>query len=143
MASLWQNYRQTDLWRSSFVELTLDSGAEGAAAIVTVVGEVDVYSAPALGDRIDALLADGRRWVVIDLDRVDFIDSTGIGVLVAGLNRLRSVGGRLDLAGPSNRVVKLLRITNLDEVFSLYASVEEAVASTDDGPDVTDDTGQN
>ena len=81
-------------------------------------------------DRIADLLDSGQHQLVIDLGGVEFLDSTGLGVLVAGLNRAREVGGSLSLVCPQERVLKLFRITGLDEVFTVHSTVDEALAST-------------
>jgi len=65
----------------------------------------------------------------VDLGRVDFIDSTGLGVLVGALNRARELGGNLQLICAQERVLKLLRITGLDQVFTVRSTLEEALAA--------------
>jgi anti-sigma B factor antagonist len=111
------------------VDLTLNTRTEAEHTVLEVAGEVDVYTAPALRDRIADLLDGGRQRLVVDLGGVEFLDSTGLGVLVAGLNRAREVGGTLSLVCPQERVLKLFRITGLDEVFAVHSTVDEALAS--------------
>ena len=96
-------------------------------------GRSTCTTAPALRDRIADLLDSGQHQLVIDLGGVEFLDSTGLGVLVAGLNRAREVGGSLSLVCPQERVLKLFRITGLDEVFTVHATVDEALASPSAG----------
>jgi anti-sigma B factor antagonist len=112
------------------VDLTLNTRTEGEYTVLAVSGEVDVYTAPALRDRIADLLDSGQKQLIIDLAGVEFLDSTGLGVLVAGLNRAREVGGSLSLVCPQERVLKLFRITGLDEVFTVHATVDEALAGS-------------
>jgi anti-sigma B factor antagonist len=105
------------------VDLSLTMGTDSAGrTVLEVGGEVDAYSAPTLGERITDILDGGERRLVVDLDGVGFIDSTGLGVLVGGFNRARDLGGRLDLVCGSERVLKLLRITGLDDVFTVHSS---------------------
>jgi anti-sigma B factor antagonist len=111
------------------VDLNLNTRTQGAHTVLEVSGEVDVYTAPGLRDRITDLLDAGQHLMVIDLGGVEFLDSTGLGVLVAGLNRAREVGGSLVLVCPQERVLKLFRITGLDEVFTVHGTVDEALAS--------------
>jgi anti-sigma B factor antagonist len=111
------------------VDLSLNTRTQGEHTILEVSGEVDVYTAPALRDRVTDLLDAGQQLLVIDLGGVEFLDSTGLGVLVAGLNRAREVGGSLALVCPQERVLKLFRITGLDEVFAVHNTVNEALAS--------------
>jgi anti-sigma B factor antagonist len=99
------------------------------AAVLEVGGEVDAYSAPKLRERIDEIVDNGEHHLVVDLGGVDFIDSTGLGVLVSGHNKAREAGGRLDLVCNVDRVIKLLRITGLDDVFAIHPSVADAIDS--------------
>jgi len=111
------------------VELTLNSRTQADRTVLEVAGEVDVYTAPTLRDRIADVLDGGQHRLVVDLGGVEFLDSTGLGVLVAGLNRAREIGGSLSLVCPQERVLKLFRITGLDEVFVVHGTVDEALAT--------------
>lgn len=98
-------------------------------AVLRVSGEVDVYTAPQMRERVIELLADGSLHIVADLLDVDFLDSTGLGVLVGSLKRLRERDGSLTLvASSAGRIPQLLRLTALDRVFTLRQSVLEAIA---------------
>lgn len=102
------------------------------ATVLAVAGEVDVHTGPVLRARIAGLLDLGRRRLVVDLAAVDFLDSTGLAALVAGLNRAREVGGSLTLVCPQERLLRLLRITGLDDVFVIHATVADALADQRD-----------
>lgn len=106
--------------------------AEGgvAATVLAVGGELDVHSAPQLGERITEILGGGARRLVVDLNDIEFIDSTGLGVLVGGLNEARAAEGRLDLACSVERVLRLLQITDLDAVFAVFPTADEALAAS-------------
>jgi anti-sigma B factor antagonist len=118
------------------VDLTLNTRSEADRTVLEVAGEVDVYTGTTLRDRISGLLDSGARDLIVDLGRVDFIDSTGLGVLVGALNRARELGGSLQLVCAQERVLKLLRITGLDQVFTVQPSVAQALAADDSaGPD--------
>jgi anti-sigma B factor antagonist len=110
------------------VDLVLSTYPEGDWAVVSVAGEVDVYTAPQLRQRLLDLGEQGRHRIVVDMDGVEFLDSTGLGVLVGGLRRVRHHGGALRLVCGQDRIVKIFRITGLDKVFDLYDSVDAAVA---------------
>jgi anti-sigma B factor antagonist len=88
------------------------------SVVVRTVGEIDVETAPLLRDCLMALYRDGHRSVVLDLADLDFIDSTGIGVMVAGAKRLRGDGGDLVIRSPRPPVQKVLQLTGLDRVFT-------------------------
>lgn len=75
------------------------------------------------------LIDGGARHVVVDLGRVDFLDSTGLGVLVGALKRLRSVGGSFALVCDKEPLLKIFRITALDQVFPLYPTVDAAIGA--------------
>ncbi|HEY9476300.1 MAG TPA: STAS domain-containing protein [Mycobacteriales bacterium] len=115
------------------MDITLNSRDEPGYTVLEVAGEVDVYTAPTLRDRIADLLDAGQRRLVVNLTSVEFIDSTGLGVLVGSLNKARELGGSLDLVCPQERVLKLLRITGLDDVFSVYRTVDDAVVDSGTG----------
>jgi anti-sigma B factor antagonist len=94
--------------------------------VLAVKGEIDVYSAPRLRERLVELVSEGHRQIVVDLEGVDFLDSTGLGVLVGGLKRLRTHGGDLSLVCTQPRILKVFEITGLTTVFSIATSVDEA-----------------
>jgi anti-sigma B factor antagonist len=94
--------------------------------VLVVKGEVDVYSAPRLREMLVEMVTEGRRQIVADLEGVDFLDSTGLGVLVGGLKRLRSNDGDLRLVCTQPRILKIFEITGLTTVFRISESVEEA-----------------
>lgn len=110
------------------MKLKINSYVESGHSVLGIAGEVDVYTAPTLRERIAEQLDAGQRDLVLDLTDVAFLDSTGLGVLVAGLTKAREAGGRLSLVCSRSSLLKLLRITGLDEVFAVHPTVAEAVA---------------
>ncbi|HUE59024.1 MAG TPA: STAS domain-containing protein [Acidimicrobiales bacterium] len=97
--------------------------------VLSVKGEIDVYSAPRLRERLVELVSQGHRQIVVDLEGVDFLDSTGLGVLVGGLKRLRSHDGELSIVCSQSRILKVFEITGLTSVFRMAATVDEATAT--------------
>jgi anti-sigma B factor antagonist len=97
--------------------------------VLGVSGEIDVYTAPRLRERLLELAQQGTTRVVVDLSEVSFVDSTGLGVLVSGLKRFREGGGDLLLVVVQPQIMKVLEITGLTTVFSVHTSVDEAVAT--------------
>ena len=75
------------------MDLTLTTREEGDRTVVVVGGEIDVYTAPKLREQLVDLVNAGRYHLVIDMEAVDFLDSTGLGVLVGGLKRVRAHDG--------------------------------------------------
>ena len=101
--------------------------------VLEVRGEVDVHSAPTLSTRLTQLVDAGNSCIVLDLGWLSFIDSTGLGALVAARNHAVTAGVTLRLAGTTDRVQKLLRITGLDAVFDTFPTVAAAVATPLEG----------
>lgn len=121
---------QRDELRSN-VDLSLTTRTEGERTIVTVGGEIDVYTAPKLREQLIDLVSAGSYHLVVDMEGVDFLDSTGLGVLVGGLKRVRAHDGSLRLVCTQERILKIFRITGLTKVFPIHNSIEEAISATD------------
>jgi len=111
------------------MELGLEVSERNGTTVLSVRGEVDVYTAPRLREKLVELVSEGRYNLVVDLEAVDFLDSTGLGVLVGGLKRLRSHDGDLSLVCTQHRILKVFEITGLTKVFAIHDSVDAAVAS--------------
>lgn len=108
------------------MELDVKTEREGGVCVVTVTGEVDVYTSPQLKLRLLEAIEGGCSRLVIALDGVSFIDSSGLGVLVGALRRLKERGDELFLVCTRDQVLKILRITGLDTVFHIAATLDEA-----------------
>jgi anti-sigma B factor antagonist len=96
--------------------------------ILRVVGEIHATTAPEFSERLNAAIAQGRTGVVLDLTGVEFIDSTGLSVLLNGLRRVTRVRGTMVLACANPTVLRLFEITKLDSTFEIVADCDEAVA---------------
>jgi anti-sigma B factor antagonist len=107
----------------------VESISAGDCAVLKVAGEIDVYTAPELRQRVISLIDDGARHVIVDLRAVDFLDSTGLGVLVGSLRRLRTHEGSLDLVTDGGRILQLFRITGLTNAFALHSTVPDAITA--------------
>jgi anti-sigma B factor antagonist len=112
-----------------WMELSLATRTVAEHTVLEVGGEVDVYTAPRLRERLIELIDRGARDVVVDLGRVEFLDSTGLGVLVGALKRLRAAGGSFSLVCAKEPLLKIFRITALDQVFPLFETVGAATAA--------------
>lgn len=110
------------------MDLTLETRDVEGRTIVSVGGEIDVYTAPKLRDKITELVAAGTFDIVIDMEAVEFLDSTGLGVLVGGLKKVRAHDGSLHLICNQDRLLKIFRITGLAKVFTIHESAEAALA---------------
>lgn len=109
------------------VDLSLTTRPEGGRTVVEVGGEIDVYTAPKLRETIVSLVAAGQYHLVVDLERVEFLDSTALGVLVGGLKRVRTHDGSLSLVCTQERLLKIFRITGLTKVFEIHPDVASAI----------------
>lgn len=94
--------------------------------VLGVSGEVDLGTAPRLREHLVNLIADGHRHVVVDLTATDFLDSTGLGALVAGFKRLRAHDGDMKLVCLPGRIRKVFELTRLDSVLPIFESVDDA-----------------
>jgi anti-sigma B factor antagonist len=109
------------------VDLKLGHYSKGGVEVVDVEGEIDIYTAPRLRELLIDLAGKGNYQLIVDLDKVGFLDSTGLGVLVGGLKRVRPHDGSLDLVCTQERILKIFRITGLTKVFGIYQTVDQAV----------------
>jgi anti-sigma B factor antagonist len=112
-----------------FVDLKLDHHSKDGIEIVDVEGEIDVYTAPRLRELLIELVNNRFYQLVVNMEKVEFLDSTGLGVLVGGLKRVRAHDGSLDLVCTQERILKIFRITGLTKVFGIHDTVDEAIAA--------------
>jgi anti-sigma B factor antagonist len=100
----------------------------GDAYLISLTGEIDLYTAPEFKQQLLDVIAQGGKEVVVDFSDTTFIDSTTLGVLVGGVKRLRTNEGQLSLVCSDRNITKIFEITGLDRVFTIYPTREEAVA---------------
>ena len=112
------------------MDLKLGHHATDGFEVIDVRGEIDMYTAPRLRELLIDLVSKGSYQLVVNLGKVGFLDSTGLGVLVGGLRRVRVHDGSLDLACTQQPILKILKITGLTEVFGIYQTVDQAIAAT-------------
>jgi len=98
--------------------------------VISLAGEVDLYTAPEFKQQLLHVIAEGGKHVVVDFTDTTFIDSTTLGVLVGGVKRLRAEDGRLSLVCSDRNITKIFEITGLDRVFMIYTTRDEALAKT-------------
>jgi anti-sigma B factor antagonist len=124
-------YRCTSSARETGERMDLDLNVrkDGDHSVLEVAGEIDVYTAPKLREQLIELVSDGSYHIVVDLEKVDFLDSTGLGVLVGGLKRVRNHDGSLQLVCTQEKILKIFRITGLTKVFPIHSSVADAVSA--------------
>ena len=109
------------------MDVTVEPQSDGVA-VVRLVGRLDLASSEAVKQQLVQAVGDGHRRLVVDLDGVDFLDSSGLGALIGGLKVARVARGNLRIARPNDQVRLVLELTTLDRVLQPYATVEEALA---------------
>ena len=105
-----------------------DRSVDADTHIVSVAGEIDLFTAPEFKQRVSAPIDEGRTHVIVDLTETTFIDSSSLGVLIGAHRRLKGRGGRLVVACGQEAILKTFKITGLDTVFTLTESVEAALS---------------
>ncbi len=110
------------------MDVSVTSRASGDRTVVDVTGEIDVYTAPVLREELASLIDAEHTDLVVDLSQVAFMDSTGLGVLVGALKKVRTLGGDLRLVISQDKILKVFRITALTQVFTIHATIDEALA---------------
>jgi anti-sigma B factor antagonist len=132
------------------MELSFRTRTVADWTVLQVAGEVDLATRDELRERLLALVAEGARHLVVDLSALEFIDSSGLGVLIRVRNVMQEQGGSLTLVANQERILKPFRVTGLaDNYFTIVASVEAAVSAGDgtepaggaDGPAAAGDAG--
>ena len=108
------------------MHLQIDVERREGYAILSPQGEIDFATGPQLKDAITETLVGGDVNLIVDLLAVDFIESTGLGALIGGRRRAYAMGGSLSLVCREDQMLKIFRITGLDKVFAIFATVGEA-----------------
>ena len=103
---------------------------KGDVGIVELTGKLDSFlDVGAFHSAIKDLLASGGRHVLVDLSRVDYVSSPGLGALMSGVASVHQAGGQLKLLAPGERVRTLLSVTRLIDLFEIYDDEAGGVAS--------------
>jgi anti-sigma B factor antagonist len=108
------------------MNIAVDEPRQGTA-VLHPDGRLDLVSAAALREAVRRVVAEGSARVVVDLAGVVFMDSSGVGALVAGLKHARQAGGELRIAGAGRPVLTVLELTTLDRVLRPYPDVSAAL----------------
>jgi anti-sigma B factor antagonist len=115
-------------------ELAEESSADGAH-IIRVRGEIHVSTAPEFTQRLSAAIESGKTALVLDMSGVEFIDSTGLSVLLNGLRLVTQMHGRMAIVCANPTVLRLFQITSLDATFDIFDDRAAAIAHVlQDGP---------
>jgi anti-sigma B factor antagonist len=114
----------------NFMSLKLNTRHVGDVMVIDVSGRITLgEGSSAIRDEMRGLATSGTRKVLLNLEDVSYIDTSGIGELVAGLTSVAKTGGAMKLLNPTRRVKDLLRITNLNVIFDVHEDEARAVRS--------------
>ena len=110
--------------------MNIATEAHGAITVIKLDGNLmGGPDASSVNAKLHELIVAGKKLVILDLTAVQFINSSGLGLLIGGVNALRSVGGSLKIAGASAKILALIKITKLEKLFENYPTVKDALAS--------------
>ena len=107
-------------------DLDISVRGEGNARVVHLEGTCDLASAPQLREALTELRPPDVSQIIVELSALEFIDSTGLGLILGALRRLREAGGSLRIAGAQGAVLRVLEITDLDKVIPMYPDLATA-----------------
>lgn len=110
--------------------IRLDTGIRqrDGLQILDVSGEIDVYTAPRFKEVVNGVIASGQNHLIVNMENVTYMDSSGFGTLLSATKRLRPEGGTVNLVKCNNPITRMLRITRLDTIFGTFLSEDEAIA---------------
>ncbi|HSE71771.1 MAG TPA: STAS domain-containing protein [Nocardioidaceae bacterium] len=109
------------------MELEIEVIRQDGHAVVVPRGDVDLATNGRLREAIDELVVGGEVHLVVDLDEVSFLDSTGLGALIGARRKTHAFKGSFALVCTKDQVMKLFTITGLDKVFAIHADRESAI----------------
>jgi anti-sigma B factor antagonist len=111
------------------VDISLSHRRTDGWDIVDVQGDVDLASAPVLRTRLDDLLTSGSRRILVNLEGVSFMDSSGLNAIVAAMRGVREVDGEIAVVCTNETILKILSITGIDRLLTVHPTVDRALAS--------------
>jgi anti-sigma B factor antagonist len=102
---------------------------ELGTTVIVVGGELDAHTAPRLKEELAYVIESGAHQLIIDLEGLEFLDSTGLGALLSALKRARAHDGSVDIICTQIRILRIFKITGLDRVFDIYDSASDVFAA--------------
>jgi anti-sigma B factor antagonist len=95
--------------------------------VFELIGSLDIATSPTVRAALSSASEQGDHKLIVDLTKVDFLDSTGLGALIGGQRRAKEFDGEVRLVAKEGQILRLLRITGLLKVFSVYPTLEDAL----------------
>jgi anti-sigma B factor antagonist len=108
------------------MEIVVESPQQDVA-VARLTGRLDFASAAEARGCFAEAIGAGHRNLIVDLSKVDFVDSAGLGSLIGGMRTARQAGGDLSIAEPTEQVRMLMSLTSLDQVLKMHTTLEEAL----------------
>jgi anti-sigma B factor antagonist len=108
----------------------VDTESRDGWTVIQPQGDIDVYNAPQLRDTIAEKMGLGPPNIILNLELVDFIDSTGLAIMIGALKRAKEINGAFVLVKPNDQVSRVLRITDLTKVLPVFDSIDNALADS-------------
>ncbi len=106
------------------MDLGINVSKSESGTVVATTGELDVHSAGSLEQALQDLIGQGDNTLVLDLTGLEFLDSTGLGVMVKALKWAQDAGGSLRVVADDEKITKVFTITGLDQALSLTSTTE-------------------
>ena len=97
--------------------------------VLPLTGEIDLHVSPAVAESLRALIAKKTKQIIVDFTKVTYVDSSGLAVLIEGMQNVQEYGGKFALAGVQESVKHIFDIARLDQVFQIFADVDSALAA--------------
>lgn len=116
--------------QSSGGSFRVDVERRGDSAVVSLIGSCEMLESERLTECMVTLAQESTKVIAVDLSRLEFIESTGLGAIIAGHLRLRHHQGELRLVGPQKPILRLLELTRLTQLFHVYPSVDAALTGS-------------
>ena len=97
--------------------------------VLQLEGEIDLHVSPEVAESIQSMVANKPKVLVVDLAKVTYLDSSGLAVLIEGMQNVQEYGGRFALANVQESVQHIFEIARLDQVFQIFPDVDSALAT--------------
>lgn len=111
------------------LELTPNMVLPESKNVLPLEGEIDLHVSPRVSQKLGEIIKPKPSRVVVDLSRVTYIDSSGLAVLIEGMQNVEDYGGRFALAGLQENVRSIFETARLDQVFLIYPHVDAALSA--------------
>jgi anti-sigma B factor antagonist len=96
--------------------------------VLPLEGEIDLHVSPEVAESLRTMIAKKQKVIVVDLTKVTYLDSSGLAVLIEGMQKIQEYGGKFALAGAQESVQHIFEIARLDQVFQIFPDVDSALA---------------